>query len=300
MSDYTYLFRRFDSIGEFVKASNAARRESGASSKGGDGYGWSGTKDYETAVEYATRGGWEPEVASEFRNLFDAQMPKLRKFTEVSMDRVEEVTGDDINMQAFLDGEPECMFEWIPNEHQVTKHAYCIIIGHSISAGCSAEELFVRGQAAVALIRAMQQLGFELEVWSEQTVAPFGAGGRSSGERYSVLTRLHGAGEIFDESAVEYAVGNPAWLRRLIFGLEEGENDKVRGRYGFESHGGYGKPDGVHHADMVGADVTLNLGRGWFGEQEYNPDPEYVAEQGFSWVISQLKEIGVLPEDAEV
>lgn len=283
-----YLFHRFDSLTDFVKAAEERRDKNYASSRtGGYDAEWAGTESFEEAAEYATRGGWEPEMATEFRNMFDELLPNLRKFTEFAYEPRPDVTGYEVNMQAFLDGEPDNMFQWVPTEHQVTKRALCMLIGHSISAGVSSEELFLKGQAVVGLVRALQLLGYELEIWSEQTVQ-----GSKSDESFTILTRLHAAGEVMDQSAVEFAVGNPSWLRRLIFGYEEGESPVVRKRYGF-GPGGYGSPRPVQHANMVNADVTVALGSTWMR----GDDP---VKAGYRWIVDQLKEFGAIPEDAEV
>lgn len=298
-----YIFHRFDSIAEFCEASAKNRVEVEASSRvetpGNNRYGeagepWAGTSTYEEALEFATRGGWEPEMAVEFRNIFDQYLPSLRKFHDVEFARTADVSGSDVNMDAYLEGDPDCMFEWFPTDTETTKRALCVLIGHSISSSVSGEELFQKGQAVVGLIRALQMLGYELEIWSEQTVT----GGGRVDEMFSVLTNIHHAGEVMDQSAVEFAVGNPGWLRRLVFGLEEGMTPTVRKRYGF-GNGGYGTPQPVKHADLVNADVTLALGSSWW-RNGYDDGPEDVARKGFQWVIDQLKAFGVIDEDAEV
>ena len=183
------------------------------------------------------------------------------------------------------------MFQWVPADHLVTKRALCIVIGHSISSGCTSKELFIRGQAAVALVRALMLLGYELEIWSEETVSGYG-----TSKKYSTLVRLHAAGSVLDESAVEFAVGNPSWLRRLLFGHQEGQSDEVRRQFGFDD-GGYGSPSGIHHADLVGADIQLALGQTWFNEGYGGA--EQTAEDGMKWVVQQLKNLGVVDADAE-
>jgi hypothetical protein len=135
----------------------------------------------------------------------------------------------------------------------------------------------------IGLVRALSLLGFELEIWSEETVS--GRGGN-----YATLVRLHAAGEVMDESAVEFAVGNPAWLRRLLFASEENEPMEIRRKFGFTSGGGYGSIQPITLGDMVSADLELNLGHTWFRGKE---------EGAIGWIVAQLKELGALPEDLE-
>ena len=284
MTAKSYHMRRFDSIGDFVEASVKGRKDHCSSSKKGDG--WSGSKTYEECVGHALHGTWDPGNIKGYSNLFENLEPNLRTYVEVGFDQGWDVGGYEVDVTRYLAGEHECMNEFLPAEHVITKRAVCLVIGHSISAWVSEEELFRKGQAVIALVRALNLLGFELEIYSEQTV-------RGGTERYSVLTRLCAAGDVLDESAIEYAVGNPSWLRRLIFGLEEGEPDAIRTTFGFGTGwGGYGSPDGIHHGELVGADVEIALGEAWFDR-----DTE---EEAFDWVVRQLKAVGAIAEDAEV
>lgn len=294
MSGEEYYMHRFDSIGAFAEASKKNARKTESSHKTYDAE-WSGSETYWHSFKFATEGGWEPEDLLEFRNMFDGLEPKLRKFVDNEFERGIDQAGFEVNMQAYLDGEPDHMFQWVPADHVVTKRALCIIIGHSISSGCTARELFIRGQAAVALVRALSLLGYELEIWSEETVRSWG--GRSGDpDKFTILVRLHGAGQVMDEGAVEFAIGNPSWLRRLIFGFQEGQTQSIRKQFGF-GDGGYGSCTPICHADLVGADVELDLGHAWFSENSGRSD--VVAEDGMKWVVAQLKKLGVVSEDAE-
>jgi len=109
------------------------------------------------------------------------------------------------------------------------------------------------------------------------------------------LTKIHGAGEILDESAIEFAVGRPAWLRRIIFGACEMEPAAVRKKFGFGlGSRNYGIPVEPRHKETVGADVVLNLGRTWaegLGSE---------TERSMNWVVSQLKEFGAIAPDGEL
>ena len=293
----TYILNQFDSIGKFIQAAekNARPGESSHAKPDRHGDNWAGTKTFEEACQFARYGGWEPADMVEFRNLFDVEA-SLRKFTYHEWTPMPDVAGFEVNMQAYLDGEPEDMWEWMPEEQTVSKRALCIVIGHSVSAGCSARELFIRGQAAIALVRALSLLGYELEIWSEETVGGSYSRTNKLPDYFSTLVRLHAAGEAMDESAVEFAIGNPSWLRRLLFGFQEGQAENVRKKFGFGG-GGYGSVTPIQHAETVGADVKLDLGRSWFRTYVDNED---TALQGMQWVLDQLKELGVVDPDAEL
>lgn len=293
-----FLIRRYDSIGKFLKAAkDGVDRRGGAADRPDEGWGgglWSGAEDFDQAYNWAANGGWEPDGIVSLRNSFDDLVPKLRKFTDYAVEARPDTSGFQVDVAAYVAGEPEHMWEWVPDEQTVTRRALCLVIGHSISAGVSSRALFIRGQACVALVRALQLLGYELEIWSEESLSSWG-GSPGVPRHYSTLVRLHGAGEPMDESAVEFAIGNPAWLRRLLFAAEEGESKQIRDAFGFHNHQGYGSPMAIQHADLLNADLKLDLGRNWFRDEHGDED---VARQGIEWVAAQLKELGVLDKDA--
>lgn len=258
-----------------------------------DGSRWAGTATLEEAVDFAELGGWEPPAFTEMRHALDDLEPRLREHIAEDVYQDYDVAGHDVDMGRFLEGEPECMRNWLPTEEAVTQRAFCVLINHSVSSGCTGHDLFLRGQMAIMLVRALLLLGYELEIWSESTV--MGRSGDSKGNEHSILTKIHGAGEVLDESAIEFAVGNPAWLRRIIFGACEMEPVSVRKQFGFGmGHKNYGVPTDPRHGDTVAADVVLDLGRTWSGKGGTE------AERSMDWVVTQLKEFGAIAPDAEI
>ena len=297
----SYMMRRYNSIHKFLDVCEKGADVDGSSHRtdGGTGRNWAGTVDFGQALNYARNGGWEPEFAPTFRNVFDELVPKLRKFVQPTMNRTIGFVGDDVDIEAYVRGMPEFMVGFQPDEDEVSSRAFCLIIGHSISAGCTSAELFVRGQAIIGLVRALSLMGMEIEIWSEETVSRVNTRATTVPAYYSTLVKIHGAGEVMDESAIEFAVGNPSWLRRLLFGAQEAESEKIRNAFGFKPGKSYGHCVSVQHANLVGADITLDLGRSWFGE--YRPeakDPQDLAKAGVDWVVRQLKELGVVEQNA--
>jgi len=285
-----YTLHQFDSIHKFIDAAAAAADKTSTGVSNNPTDGWHGTADLTEAIRFAKFGGWAPEGAAEMRRWFDGIVPKIRKYVDNTLEYRYNVSGASFDIARYLDGEPECMFEFVPNEDEVSKRALCLVVGYSIPSSVTAQQLFARGQALIGLVRALATLGYELEIWAEESVRPRN-GKNLDSEAWSVLTRLHSAGTIMDESAVEFALGNPSWLRRLIFALQEGESPSIRKRYGFQKGGGYGTVTAIQHANIVGADLTMDLSQRWFT----HGDPAD-AER---WVFDQLKALGVVEQDAE-
>jgi hypothetical protein len=296
MSRNDYMIRRFTSIASLmdrIEEGLEDGRVNGASLTTRDS-DWTGTESLEAAIKFARYGGWEPEGAPEFRRLFDQMIPKLRQFTDFNLDRFAGPIGDEVNVAAYVMGEPDHMMDWVPQESTVSKRALCLLIGHSVSAGCSAEELFVRGQAVLGLVEALSLLGFELEIWSEETLTPtWGVkGGKDLPSHYTTLCRLHAAGEIMDRSAIEFSIGNPSWLRRIYFASEECEEQRIRNHFGFNKGSGYGSIAPISHGELVAADVELNLGETWFNER-------YISAKGDHSEVAKAAVAGVIDDDAD-
>lgn len=288
------VLRRYNSIGHLLDTAAKTPGDHTCVSdrrNGGDSE-WAGTKSLEESLRFARYGGWNPDVATEFRDIFESHLPKLRTYVADELIEGRDVSGYEVDVAGYCIGEPEHMHEWLPCENIINKRAFCVLIGHSISSGVTPKEIFIRGQAVVALVRALATMGYELEVWSEETL-----GGRNS-RNYSTLTCLHHAGEVMDQSALEFAIGNPSWLRRILFAAEETEPMDIREEFGFMDGRGYGSPRSPIHKDTVNADLVLDLGRAWFGEDWSNDDHEKLAEAGYSWVVNQLKAAGVISQDA--
>lgn len=289
------ILRRHNSIGALLDVAAKTPRDQTCLSdrKSGGESDWTGTASLDDAVRFARYGGWEPQVATEFRDIFESHLPKLRTYVADELIEGRDVSGYEVDVAGYCIGEPEHMHEWLPAENIINKRAFCVLVGHSINAGVTAEEIFIRGQAVVALVRALATMGYELEVWSEITVGHW-----SDDTQYTTLTCLHHAGEVMDQSALEFSIGNPSWLRRIIFATEETEPMEIRNKFGFKDGGGYGTPKAPIHKDTVNADLVLDLGRAWFGEDWNSKDHDKLAEAGYGWVVNQLKAAGVIAEDA--
>lgn len=288
------ILRRYSSIGALLDTAAKTPRDRTCVSdrKTPSDAEWAGTKSLDESLQWARYGGWNPTVATEFRDIFESHLPKLRTYVADELVEGRDVSGYEVDVAGYCIGEPEHMHEWLPAENVINKRAFCVLVGHSISSWVTPEELFIRGQAVVALVRALATMGYELEIWSEETL-----GGRNS-QNYSTLTCLHHAGEVMDQSAIEFSIGNPSWLRRILFAAEETEPMEIREQFGFMDGRGYGTPKAPIHKDTVNADLVLDLGRAWFGENWGNDDHAQLAQSGYDWVVGQLRLAGVIAEDA--
>ena len=331
-----FTIRRYDSVSALVDQAEATPVPTGscdmyASSreKGAKPWGLSfvdmpdfvGDLTLPQALNVARYGGWTPDYAYELRNAFDELVPRMRNALSFDFERRLDVAGDQVDVAAYIQGAPETMHNWFPTEQETKQGVVTLLLGVGMRgcticsfAGCSAapavtaQDAFVRGQAVIGLIRTLKLLGYELEIWTEYSVR------NNSNEAISYLTRVQHAGDVTDESSLEFACGHPGWARRVHFRAQENEPAEIRDRFGFSNPMDYDAYDGSkrggkrfygygnvmepQHKATVGADIVLNLGSDWFGVKSwYNDDAEITPEMVVEWTVKQLQMCGVLSDE---
>lgn len=280
-------------------------------------------------INAARFGTWKPNYADEIRDAFDELVPRLRQALGFNYERRIDRTGDQVDIDAYVQDRPETMYNWFPVETETKKHVVTVLVGVTTrgcsmcrAAGCTAapdvtaEDIYVRGQALIGLLRSLKLLGYELEIWTEQSVLGDGIYYATTGTNtkmgtgYSILTRVQAAGEITDDSAIEFACGHPGWARRIgmrVQELEYARDPQLAEAFGFVpnrdqsdwqygQHGWYGIVTPPLMAQAMSADLVLDWNKSWFPGR-YNdgtvPSKDIILE----WTLGQLVEAGVLSQD---
>lgn len=121
-----------------------------------------------------------------------------------------DVTGDWIDMGAYMDGTPECMGSITPQH--VIKDTVTIVVNATAHAGISELSIRIRGAAITALIERLQDeyevnliVGISNDTWK----------GRMEVAWYIDLS------DEFSRDVVAFAVAHPGFLRRAFFALLE-------------------------------------------------------------------------------
>jgi hypothetical protein len=269
------ILHTFDSIKEAVAYADQHRdKENGSATKGTRKFCETGS--FKEAAMLADE-GWSAK-----RTAIDAVLVPLRERLSEMLDWVPERTLDMIgyepDIDLFLDGELECMVEDMIVEAPKTGKVFTLLLNTTYPGFTDADDVLRRGAAVAGLVEAFQMLDLELEVWVENTVSSRD----TNGKFWSMLTKVHNAGENLDVDAIAFPIAHPSWLRRIVFACKEGESAKVRDSFGFYQHGGYGNCIGSVHAKRVDASIMLSLdSRG-----KYDDDP-------VQWILEQLETLGV-------
>lgn len=274
---------------------------------------WSGDMSLQDALHTARYGGWSPQYAEGLRGLFDDLVPRLRAAVAFDFERRLDYAGDQVDIQSYVDGMPEQFNNWFPTEQETKTGVVTILVGVGLrgcticaSAACSAapalqaEDVFLRGQALIGLVRSLRLLGFELEIWTEYSVRPYRAD-----QIYTQLVNVQHAGQVTDEGGLEFALGHPAYARKVHLRAQECEDNKTRQTFHFGSRA---EPFGSDYSNIVrpqmsayvGADITIDMGDDWFGRgfmDEYDKRIRVTDQDVLNWVVAQLQACGVLSDE---
>lgn len=275
------IVNRYESIGEFLAACEPEDdRHAGYASVTSPEF-WSGTPDLATAVKWAAYGGWEFPVEDDLAGKLERIVGRLRKTESWQPELVHDVYGSaGFDLDAYLVGDPNCFISEQPRWGERQSHVVTVLIDHCYSSGTDQVSLARRGLALIVLVRVLQAMGMDLELWSEITVEG------NNGSLCSQLVCLKKAGSVADTEGVEFAVGNTSWLRRLFFARQEllPERDRKNFRVG----AGYGTVLDPVHRETVGADVVLSL-KDYWGVEGADPDGADMEK----WLAKVLDKAGV-------
>jgi hypothetical protein len=127
---------------------------------------------------------------------------------------VYDVTGDFIDIAAYLEGVPECMGSIIPLH--VMRDAVTIVVNASASSVISERSIRTRGAAITALIERLQ------DTHDVNLIVGINSEGTNHGEPGGLEIAWHiNLQNEFSRDLVAFAVAHPGFLRRVYFALAE-------------------------------------------------------------------------------
>jgi len=187
---------------------------------------WDLNTNFDQARTFAQR-GWVDKAAE-----LEGYMTSVNDLDYGGFQTSLDVTGECVDVGAFLAGEPECMMSMaVPAKRSLT-----VIVNVSFSAGCDARHLLNRGIAVAAAVYALQCNGVSVSLKVGSWVDDH------NGHIHETLIEVNQYGEYISPARLAFWLAHPAALRRCIFRISEHEPDDVRKRFGFYSGHGYGYP----------------------------------------------------------
>lgn len=219
---YTRAYR-VDEVTSLLLDPANKKKINGASQNNTDG--WSGCS-YEQSIKYLTD-GWKAGVAKlavePNATIHEAMRPK----------QTWDVAGSEVDIGAFLAGEPECMNEMV----RIKRPSPVVRIGvdKAIANDVSKDRIHNMGRNVLTLVESLRLAGIPTEIWVCQAVG-------GGGDVMDVRVCVQEPGRPIDISRLAYWVAHPGALRRTIFALEELEPQNIRDTIGIYPMGGYGFP----------------------------------------------------------
>ena len=202
---------------------------------------WCGGVNFDEAKEKALRG---VEISPETLEIKDSITNKISEQYENTF--AWDVTGESVDVGAFLSNEPECMLT--TREEAVAKPTATIFYNCGVSGGVKADTLQFRGLAILALVDTLASIGYAVELYIGDM---FRNGGWLKG---GVIIKLLDSSHPYDPQLVSFALSSPAMLRKLLFGYYLTIDKDTANHWGVD--GGYGYPDTL---DKLPEEITDGL-----------------------------------------
>jgi hypothetical protein len=120
-----------------------------------------------------------------------------------------DVSGAEVDVGAYLSGEPECMIDYPPVKVAKPGRVITLCTGLNMSGSISAETAAKRGVVIVALALALQRLGHSVEIWAD-------VNGHHAGWQCQMRALVQSAGDVTDVERVMFALGHPGMCRGLF------------------------------------------------------------------------------------
>ncbi|MGW3292750.1 DUF7192 family protein [Streptomyces xiamenensis] len=125
-----------------------------------------------------------------------------------------DVTGSEVDIGAYLAGEPECMIDAVPQRATTRGRVVSFLIPAAYSYRVPHHVIRNRGLALSALCSSIIMAGHSVEIWS-------GYGGLVEDSRAAAVARVISPAEPLDMGRLIFALAHPAMLRRLWRGVWE-------------------------------------------------------------------------------
>ena len=185
-----------------------------------------------------------------------------------------DTSGGYVDVQRYIDGEPECMVESYVSEDVLRGKALKVLVNYSVNGNVSATDIMTRGAHVTALIEGVMGAGLNVELWA-------GDAYKVGGEPRAEMVLVKSYQDLLDPNVLAYTVGHPAMLRNTGFFLNEVRHTAShctnREVYGSAAH----FPQEVHDQfDLVvetfdGGDTDASV---MFDELVFTSDDERISE----------------------
>jgi len=153
-----------------------------------------------------------------------------------------DVTGSEVDIGAYLSGEPECMVDAVPQRISARGRVVTFLVPAGFPNTTPHSAVHHRGVALAALCSSIIAAGHSVEVWSGFT--PY----VSETERFASMARVISAAEPLDMGRLMFVMAHSAMLRRLWFAVWDSAPESIARRMFDERYGR--PPNGCYQEDL--------------------------------------------------
>lgn len=192
---------------------------------------------FAAAVRMANGAGWDGALEA----MESERVSGADSFHTDSLNVVYDVSGADVDMGRYMTGVPECMMETPLSAPSAPVVSILVSFGASWSVGDA--ELLKRATVVASVLEWARASGIVVEVYSAS-----GTKLRTQRKRNRIVSTVFvgdSRGD-YNPALTAFAIGHPALLRRLEFGLMDGENEATQSAMGH----GRGSPTRINEADL--------------------------------------------------
>lgn len=144
-----------------------------------------------------------------------------------------DVTGDFVDVGAYVSGEPECMVSW--QAQPESKRIARILVNLSASGSVSCETLRWRGATVLALIDRLENADVRCEV-------DIGLCNKEDGKYWTICANVKRADEPLHIDRLAFHLAHPSSLRRIMWSFAETGPAHLVNDHHFYDGGWYGMP----------------------------------------------------------
>ncbi|MGH3379736.1 MAG: DUF7192 family protein [Actinoallomurus sp.] len=277
--DTVHALRPMWSWQEFTDQARAPDSIEDGSGRGGSDQ-WTGAS-WKEALRLAND-GWTtvlPEV--------DAEVARLRErvadeVLTTALVPTWDVTGSEVDIGAYLSGEPECMVDAVPQRLSSRGRVVTFLVPAGYVSTTPHSAVHNRGVALAALCSSITASGHSVEIWSSFCAYV------SKTERFASTARVISAAEPLDMGRLMFVMTHPAMLRRLWFAVWDSAAKPVARRMSDDSYGS--PPYGCHPEDLPGG-ITDPYVLPYLSPE----DPQWeTAETALAWCREMFTSLGLL------
>jgi hypothetical protein len=261
--------RVFNSVTDYYLHSDKVKGGRDSSCCGS--YNFTKTDSFASALTLG-RFGW-PEGTRRVQDIRERIEGKL--LTRITRQEMEHnVTGCTVDVGRYCDGIPDNMLEFT-EEQGIGTRIIKIAFNAGYSGSTSEDQINTWGAAIVALVDAFEYAGTRVELDAIVDINGNGA----SNMRHTINVKR--ATDALDIDRVSFVAAHPSFLRRITFGVMEGESPEARSAFNINNGYGY-----CHECPAIdGVDVLIQ-------DPGHNGQLREI-NRAIAWIEKTLKENGV-------